>query len=246
MTISYSHNDNQWLDLGIDPATGKSRILGAGTNFQQRVGYPLFGLWYRNYTYSDANNDHVIQKSEVVVDTALSFQGVGFAKDLVSIASGVDLFSRKLRINFLFDHKGGGKVLEGNYFQCSSTPQACRESQDPTSPLELQARAVAVTYGTKVNGTTYTTRAGYVVPFDFWKFRELSAVVQLPDKVASQIRAQSGSSFVIAIRNLKTWTNFTGVDPEQNYGVSTTTELQNDFNTSPTPTYLTLRFNLKY
>ncbi len=246
VTFSASRNDNKWLDLGIDPATGKQRVIGAGTNLQQRKDYPLYGLWYRNFSYADANGDGVIQRSEVAVDTSLSFQGIPFAKDLISLASGFDLFQKRIRINMLFDHKGGGKLLEGNYFQCSSTPQACRETQDPKSPLELQARAVALKYGTSVNGTTYTTRAGYVVPFDFWKFRELSAVYTIPENVAARAHAGKGSTFMIGVRNIHTWTNFTGVDPEQNYGTSTTSELQQDFNTSPTPSYLTLRLNLHY
>ncbi|MEP6732147.1 MAG: TonB-dependent receptor [bacterium] len=245
VTGSISHNNNKWVDLGIDPATGNERIIGAGGVTQQRQGYPLFSQWYRNYTFADANGDGVIQKSEVAVDSALSFQGVGFAKDLASIASGIDLFHRKLRFNVLFDHKGGGRTLEGNYFQCASAPQACQETQDPTSPLWMQARAVANSYGTKIGGTTYTTRLGYFVPFDFWKLRELSAVVSLPERLTSAVRASNGSTLVVAVRNLKTWSNFTGVDPEQNYG-TTASEVANDFNTSPTPTYFTFRLNLKF
>ncbi|MFL5606028.1 MAG: TonB-dependent receptor domain-containing protein, partial [Gemmatimonadaceae bacterium] len=160
VTVSASRNDNKWLDLGTDPGTGLDRVIGAGTVTQQRKGGPLFGQWYRNYTFADANGDGIIQQSEVQVDTALSFQGVGFATKLISIQNGIDLFRGKLRINALFDYRGGGKTLEGNYFQCSSAPKACRETQDPTQPLWLQARAVAVTYGTKVNGTTYTSRVG--------------------------------------------------------------------------------------
>lgn len=159
--------------------------------------------------------------------------------------SGFDLFKRRLRINALFDYKGGGSTLEGNYFQCSSTPRACQETQDPTSPLWMQARAVAVTYGTKVNGTTYTTRKGYFVQAQYWKFRELSAVINLPNRINRMLASQNGSTFVIGARNLHTWTSFTGVDPEQNYGVNAN-EVSNDFNTSPPPTYFTFRFNLKY
>ncbi|MFL5605277.1 MAG: hypothetical protein ACJ8AD_02405, partial [Gemmatimonadaceae bacterium] len=250
VTVSASRNDNKWLDLGTDPGTGLDRVIGAGTVTQQRKGGPLFGQWYRNYTFADANGDGIIQQSEVQVDTALSFQGVGFATKLISIQNGIDLFRGKLRINALFDYRGGGKTLEGNYFQCSSAPKACRETQDPTQPLWLQARAVAVTYGTKVNGTTYTSRVGYFVPFDAWRFRELSGVISLPDRVTQTIRAQTGSTLVLGVRNLHVWTNFTGVDPEQNYGVGSSTaarpEVQNDFNTSPPPTYFTIRLNLKY
>jgi TonB-linked SusC/RagA family outer membrane protein len=244
VTLSASHNDNKWLDLGIDPGTGKSRIIGSGTATQERLGDPLFAQWYRNYSFNDANHDGIIQQSEVVVDTALTKHGVGFAKDLVSVQNGFDLFSHKLRVNAMFDYKGGGNGLDGNYFQCSSTPKACQETQDRTSSLALQARAVAQTYGTKVNGTTYTTRLGYFVNNQFWKFRELSAVVSLPERLTRLVNASSGSTIVLGARNLHTWSPFTGVDPEQNYGVSN--EVQQDFNTSPPPTYFTFRLNLKY
>jgi hypothetical protein len=50
---------------------------------------------------------------------------------------------------------------------------------------------------------------------------------------------------VFGLRNIHTWTSFTGVDPEQNYGVNAN-EIPQDFNTSPPPTYITFRLNLKY
>ncbi|MEP6494420.1 MAG: SusC/RagA family TonB-linked outer membrane protein [bacterium] len=255
VTVSASHNDNKWIDLGPDPSkcvtaagggtTCADLVIGAGTVTQQRKGDPLFSQWYRNYTYADDNHDGIIQVAEVHVDSLLSRAGVGFAKDIASVQSGFDVFHRKLRINALFDYKGGGSTLEGNYFQCSSTPKACRESQDPTAPLWMQARAVAVTNGTKLNGTVYTTRKGYFVQSQFWKFRELSGVISLPDRLNSMIRSQAGSTLVIGLRNLHTWTSFTGVDPEQNYGVNSA-EVSQDFNTSPPPTYITFRLNLKY
>jgi hypothetical protein len=253
--VSASHNDNKWVDLGPDPskcttATGGAQtcadlVIGAGTVTQQHKGDPLFSQWYRNYTYSDDNHDGIIQLAEVHVDSALSRAGVGFAKDVAAIQNGFDLFQRRLRVNVLFDYKGGGSTLEGNYFQCSSTPKACRESQDATSPLWMQARAVAITYGTKLNGTTYTTRKGYFVQSQFWKLREVSGTMLLPNRLTSMVRAMNGSSVTFALRNLHTWSSFTGVDPEQNYGVNGS-EVSNDFNTSPPPTYITLRLNLKY
>jgi TonB-linked SusC/RagA family outer membrane protein len=257
IVFSASHNDNTWLDLGKDPskvgcvqAAGQPAcddlVLGAGTATQQHKGDPLFAQWYRGYTYNDANGDGIIQVKEVQVNDTLSRIGVGYAKDLVSIQSGFDLFKRKLRITTMFDYRAGGNTLEGNYFQCSSAPKACRDSQDPTAPLWMQARAVAVTSGTRINGTTYTTRLGYFVPAQFWKFRELAASLSLPQRANRVLlNAKPGSSLVFSLRNIHTWTSFTGVDPEQNYGVNAN-EISNDFNTSPPPTYITFRLNLKY
>jgi TonB-linked SusC/RagA family outer membrane protein len=255
VTVSASHNANAWVDLGKDPSkcttdsSGNSvcqdLVIGAGTTTQQRKGDPLFMQWYRGYTYADDNGDGIIQQREVHVSDTLSKIGVGFAKDLASIQTGFDLFSRRLRLSALFDYRAGGNTLEGNYFQCSSAPKACRDSQDPTAPLWMQARAVAITYGSRVNNTTFTTRLGYFVPSQFWKWRELAASYILPDRINRMFIAQKGSTFVFGLRNIHTWTNFTGVDPEQNYGVNGN-EIANDFNTSPPPTYITFRLNLKY
>jgi len=255
ITVSASHNANAWVDLGKDPATcvtdsnGKRAcqdlVIGLGTTTQERKGDPLFAQWYRGYTYADKNGDGIIQRNEVQVSSQLSRIGVGFAKDLASVQTGVDAFQRRLRVSALFDYRAGGNTLEGNYFQCSSAPKACRDSQDPTAPLWMQARAVAVTYGTNVNGTTFTTPVGYFVPAQFWKWRELSATLLLPQRVNRFFAAQGGSTVAFGLRNIHTWTSFTGVDPEQNYGVNGN-EVTNDFNTSPPPTYITFRLNLKY
>jgi hypothetical protein len=220
-------------------------VIGLGGTTQERKGDPLFTQWYRGYTYADKNGDGIIQPSEVQVSSQLSKIGVGFAKDLAAVQTGFDLFQRRVRVSALFDYRAGGNTLEGNYFQCSSTPRACRDSQDPTAPLWMQARAVALTYGTNVNGTTFTTPLGYFVPDQFWKWRELSASFVLPMRLSRLFAAQGGSTLVFGLRNIHTWTSFTGVDPEQNYGVNGN-EVTNDFNTSPPPTYITLRLNLKY
>src|SRR4029078_12232492 len=170
--------------------------------------------------------------SEVTVEDTLSRIGVGFAKDMASIQTGFDLFQRRVRISGLFDYRSGGNTLEGNYFQCSSAPKACRDSQDPTAPLWMQARAVAVTTGSKTNGTTFTTRHGYFQSAQFGKFRCLAASYVLPTRVNRLLQSQNGSTIVFGLRNIHTWTSFTGVDPEQNYGVNSSRGT-NDFNNSP-------------
>jgi TonB-linked SusC/RagA family outer membrane protein len=265
ITVSGGHNQNKWVSLGTDPATCttaadgtvsdcQQRVIGAGTVVQERQGDPLFNVWYNSYTYADANHDGVIQASEVHVSDTLSSRGPGFANDVASIQNGFDLFKRRVRINATFDYKSGGNTLDDNYFRCSSTPKACRETNDPSTPLWEQARAVALMYGTKyANGTTYTTRGGYYMSNQFWKFRELSASIQLPQRINHYLQSQNGSTLVIGVRNIHTWSSYTGIDPEENYGVGGTSasnrslpEVGNDFNSSPPPTYFTFRLNLKY
>ena len=183
---------------------------------------------------------------EVHVDSLFQFYGYRVPRDIVSLQNGFDFFSGLLHINMMFDYKGGSSVLDGaNNFQCNTGPFACRDTQDPTVSLDRQAAAIAKTYGTTLNGTNYKSSLGYFRNNQFWKFRELSAVLQLPNVVRSRIRAQQGSSIVFGARNIHTWTSWTGVDPEANYGL-TQTEAQNEFQTTGLPTYFTMRLNLKY
>ena len=116
---------------------------------------------------------------------------------------------------------------------------------DPTAPLWMQARAVAATLGSLVNGTTQKTTLGYYVSDQFWRWRELSVTYTLPQQFLHMVRGGPGSTIVLGARNLHLWTKFTGLDPESNYGVNAS-EGQNEFNTAPQPTYLTARLNLKY
>jgi TonB-linked SusC/RagA family outer membrane protein len=243
VTISASHNSNKWVELGIDPTTGKERIIGAGLTTEQRQGAPLNAQWYKPYHFADKNGDGVIQRSEITVDTARFNTGYNVPRDIVSIQNGFDLFRRKLRIAAMFDYRGGGGTVDGtNGFDCTSAPQGCQENMDPTAPLWMQARAVAATLGDP-SGTK--TTLGYYMSDQFWRFREFSMTYTLPTKLISWVRGQAGSTLVFGVRNIHTWTKFTGLDPEANYGV-TTAEVQNEFNTAPQPTYLTFRLNLKY
>jgi len=249
VTLTGSHNSNKWLNVGLgNDASGNPIIIGAGQQTQQRPGYPLNAQFYRKYWYNDDNGDGILDQSEVHVsggnaDTALAFRGYNFPRDLFSVQTGLDLLDKKLRVNASFDYKGGGNSVDGaNNFQCNTGPFACRETQDKTAPLWMQARAVAKTYGT--NGIK-AGASGYYQPNQFWKFRELSAVVFLPKMVTSRIFAEQGSTLVLSARNLAKWTSFSGIDPEANYGVNAS-ENQNEFQTAAAPTYYTLRLNLKF
>ena len=158
-----SHISNKVLDLGIDPSTGLPRILrtaSQGGEARDIPGLPINGMWYHAYTYKDVNDDHIIQTSEVQVDTGWTFFGYRVPRDLFSVQNGFDLFNRALRISASFDYKGGYSTQDGaNNFQCNTDPFACRETQDPTAPLWEQARAVAKFYGSVTGGVRTKTSA---------------------------------------------------------------------------------------
>ena len=258
VTVSGSHFSNKVVDLGSVSSTctlpGATEpvaclIVNSGsTSGQAReiAGHPIFEQWYRPFTYHDDNGDGILQKSEVHVSPDFASFGYRVPRDIFSIVNGFDLFNRRFRVQAMFDYKGGNSALDGaNNFQCNTSPFACRATQDPKAPLALQAAAIAKTYGTTVDGVNYKSSAGYFVNNQFWKFREFSATLQLPKLVTDRLRAANGSSLVFGARNLHTWSSWTGIDPEANYGL-TQTESLNEFQTTGAPTYFTLRLNLKY
>ena len=149
---------------------------------------------------------------------------------------------------------------------CSTTSAAATRSTATTSSARRRRRRAATLrirrrrFGCRrarsrsrmarsTNGTTYTTRLGYFSPSQFWKFRELSAVDRASRSRQPLLRSEHGSTFVFGLRNLHTWTSFTGVDPEAELWCDGRHERccpSSDFNTSPPPTYFTFRLNLKY
>ena len=249
--LTGSHFSNKVVNLGIDQSNGQPRILitnsgSTSGQVRQMAGFPINAQWYRPYTYNDANGDGILQVSEVHVDSAFQYFGYRVPRDIFSIQNGLDFMGGALRLTMMFDYKGGNSILDGaNNFQCNTGPFACRDTQDPTVSLDRQAAAIAKTYGTTIAGTNYKTSLGYFRNNQFWKFRELSAVWRLPKAATSRIRAQDGSTLVFGVRNIHTWSSWTGIDPEANYGL-TQTEAQNEFQTTGLPTYFTFRLNLKY
>ena len=246
VTLTGSHLSNKVVDLGIDPNTGKPRTLGTGQARQipraadQQPVVPVL------HVQRCERRRHHPEVPRCVVDTGFKYYGYIVPRDLVSIQNGFDLFSRRLRVNMMFDYKGGNSILDGaNNFQCNTGPYACRDTEDPSFSQDRQAAAIAKQFGTTVAGTSYKTTVGYFRNDQFWKFRELSIVYQLPKMLNDRMRSQNGSSIVFGARNLHTWTSWTGIDPEANYGTSQS-ETQNEFQTTGLPTYFTVRLNLKY
>jgi len=235
-TVSASHNANKVLSLGLDGSGKPLLVNGTGAN-RDSVGFPVRGYYYRVYSYTDANNDGIIVPSEVTVDPTFRYVGNSIPADIASITNGFDLFGRKLRLQASFDYKGGYSISNGTLsFQCGNNP-ACPGLSNPNASLWEQARAVATTAKSPVN-----TSFGYLENGAFWRFRELSATYNLPNALLSRVRASS-ASLSFGARNLKVWTNYTGSDPEENFG---TGDVQSVFASSAPRRIYTLRLNLHY
>jgi len=245
VTLSGSHGSNKLVSLGLDPTGVPNKTIGTGS-LRDSVGLPINAYTYRAFHYTDANNDHYITTNEITVDANVSYTGYSMPRDVAAISNGFDLFSRRVRINSLFDYKGGGLLVNTNLsFQCNNTPKSCRDISTLDSPLGRQAAAVGMSG--PFTGQS-TTPVAYTEPLQFWRFRELSATVTLPQVVTKNwLRAESGA-ITLAGRNLHTWTSYRGVDVEEN-GIpifAFSNDVQNTTFSMGPRRYFTVKLNLHY
>ncbi len=235
VVIGASHNTNKVASLGVDANGNPNPTIGTGTT-RDSVGLPVLGFFSREYSYGDADGNGLITPDEVSVGDHFVYRGYSQPRDIVSIQNGVDLFSRKLHLQALFDYKGGFILYDNTVsFYCQQF-LTCYDETHTDVPLDKQARIVALRYKNP------STNAGFLENGQFWKLREVSATISLPDRLARSFRARD-VSLLIAGRNLHTWTAYTGIDPESNYG---TGDVQTDFSTTAPRTYFLARLNLHY
>ena len=196
LNVEVSRNKNKLVDLG-----GLPPITGFG--YQNRVGYPLFGLWWPRMTsYSDANKNGIIEPSEVQVSADPQFGGSSVPTRTLSFTPTITLYKR-LTLSGLLDRRAGFVNLNANeWFQCVPT-QNCRAINDPSASLEDQAKAIA-------GGTGL---GAYLEDASFWKLRELSMSYAIPEQYLGRAGVRSASLRLTA-RNLGIWSNFKSWDPE--------------------------------
>jgi len=238
VTINQSYNVNKVITLGpgISPIFFDGPL---GSNTQViKPGLPL-GAWYQpSYTFSDGNHDGIIEPNEVNVASAASPQGNRDPAQFLSINPQLTVF-KYFRISTLFDRQSD--VVDYNIseeLRCVDI-ENCQWDYDPHSSLKDQARIVAFDNG---------SQNGFLEDGSFWKWRELSVRATAPDDWTHRLRVSS-LSFTVAGRNLRTWTKYTGVDPEVNSTPGLTGAAafaQQEFATQPLVRYWTGRFDITF
>jgi TonB-linked SusC/RagA family outer membrane protein len=233
-TISASNNENELLSLGFLPGT-TTPVPPIIVNTQQKhvVGTPLGSYWQRPYTFSDVNGDGIIARSEIKLGDTAVYLGNILPKRELSFSPTATFF-KMFKVSALIDHKGGYKLFDNTRrFHCSFG--TCQETFDKSMPLADQAAAVAIALGTD---------AGYIENAAFTKLRELSFTLVAPDRFAQRLGVQN-LDFTVAGRNLKTWTDYKGFDPELN-SVAGANFSTSDFLTLPPSRTWTARINVTF
>jgi hypothetical protein len=232
VSVSAWGNKNRLIELGAGISPIVFGLGGASQRHEE--GYPLGSFWFVPFTYSDVNNDGIIQTSEVVNGTAANFVGTPFPSHGGALSTTVSL-GRRVRVYANFDGRFGHHLFNSTAeFRCGFG--ICRGLHDPSVSLEEQARSVA----SGVLGND----VGFVEDASFVKFRELSLTYTVPEQWANRVGAK-GLSVTIAGRNLHTWTKYTGFDPEISGGAQANFN-QFDFLSQAPVRYVAFRVNATY
>src|SRR3989449_9961563 len=135
----------------------------------------------------------------------------------------------------IFDGRLGNR-LDNSTEQFRCLLGICRGRRDATAPLAEQARAVAA--------VSYGLETGYFEEASFVKLRELSLTYFAPAAIARHLGA-SALSVSVTGRNLATWTNYSGIDPELNDAGQSNFNTA-EFLTQPPVRYFIARINLTF
>ena len=243
VNVTATKTRNRLVTLGIDPTTGaplEPIIFGLGSNTQRhQEGYPLGGYWQQTYTYDDVNDNGIIEFDEIEYGEE-EYLGTWSPTREASFQTNLTLF-RNVKLSGLLDYRGGFKNYNATEdFRCGSF--ICEGNfpgyeGGPSPSLAEQARAIAVGY----QGTV----AGFIEDADFVKLREVALTLGLPESIARRVRAQ-GLSLTLAGRNLKTWTEYSGVDPEVNFAGSGSNFASAEFLSQPPVRYWTARIDVNF
>jgi TonB-linked SusC/RagA family outer membrane protein len=254
LTASTLKNRIEKLGEGIAPIT-----LNRGEQ-QHREGFSAGGYFATPIKYNDANGDGKLSIAEVSVDTSkfLIVKNDAGGLDTLNVAYvgpqlpthteglGFDLtLFKNVTVSTLFEHRGGNRQLnETEYFRCrtqNSNPffGFCGALADPNASLASQAAFIGSSFA-QFNATPY----GYIEDASFTKWRELSVRFGIPDAIGNRVPQLKGAALTFSGRNLHTWTNYTGLDPEINESGGTNFT-QGEFNTQPPVRTFTIRLDFK-
>jgi TonB-linked SusC/RagA family outer membrane protein len=215
LTLNLSTNANKIVDLGIEGLD----TVQAGTFVRHVVGYPVGSWWEKRIVDAQFNaQGRLVAGSEMCDDgrggtvacTAAPrlFLGRPTPSREGAFMPALTLFNR-LRLAGMVDFKQGHHKLDGNLRVRCILFGRCRENFYPADYVDDPAWLAQTQ-----RGGTYVT--GLIQDASFTRLRELSATYTVPDAWAQRLGA-GRASISVAGRNLYTWTNYSGMEPEASF-----------------------------
>jgi TonB-linked SusC/RagA family outer membrane protein len=239
LSLSYSTNSNELISLGGTPPQ-------IGTNTRVVEGYPLFGFWENKILgWQDKNGDGLLTyfadpaRNEVFVDSVDSFIGYTQPRNLATLTTGFEFLNRRLRLQTLFDYRGGHRWYN-NTERIRCTRPNCGGRMDPNASFEDQAMVIAALEHPA------RTNVGYFQKGDYVRFRELSLQYSFSNDLAAKLLRARSANFVASARNLKLWTDYRGTDPESDFQATVDNDVPSEFQTLGPPSYFIVRLNVVF
>ncbi|MHB1225572.1 MAG: SusC/RagA family TonB-linked outer membrane protein, partial [Gemmatimonadaceae bacterium] len=210
MTFSISTNSNEIKDLGaVD-------TVSLGSNEAHVVGYPA-GSWFSRHLVSADFDPATKEAINLMCDNGTGgsvacssaprvFLG-NTAPETEGAFTTTFTFMKNFRLNALVDFKAGYKKLDGNERVRCYLFAVCRENFFPEEFDPVHVARVQ-------NGSTYIDE--YTQDASFTKLREVALTYNLPRSVVGRAGMNSGS-ITFAGRNLLTWTDYKGLEPEASF-----------------------------
>lgn len=221
--VGLAFNTNKLLFL--DP--NRSEELLGGLSYtpgmqRNRVGMPM-GAFLVQMPARKANGDFIFTDSlttrrtlllesdtagtcpgaTCVITPRLTFKGTPVPRRTITVGNNFTVF-KNVRFYAMIDHQGGFTQMNYKEYNRCALQNNCKLFNDPTADTTLRrVRAAA------------NSQPLYLEPGDFTKLRDVSISYDLPAVWASRLKA-SAATFTLAGHNLKTWTDYTGLDPEVN------------------------------
>lgn len=212
-------------DLTFSTATNRTKVVDLGgasfispsANIRHAVGYPVGAWWGKKVV--DATIDPTTGKATSVLCDPGSAGGapvlcanapVVFLGNTTPTSEGAFTstfgFLSRFSLYTLVDFKRGYKKLDGNRRVRCHLFIECRENYYPKefSPAIVGAVSSSAYVSDLINDASYT------------KLREISLSYTLPQGFATKFGA-ARAQLTIAGRNLHTWTNYTGLEPEASF-----------------------------
>jgi hypothetical protein len=215
LSVSLATNDNEVVSLGpaFDSLPLARQWVQSSTAIRHQVGFPV-GSWFEK-RITGATLDAAGVATNIMCDDGaggsvpcatapLVYLG-RTTPDLEGAVTSAFTLWRNLRLFALVDFKQGYHKLDGNTrVRCGFFGGRCREN---IFPKEFDPKRIAAIQSSN-------TLIDYLIDdASFTKLREVSATYTLPDAWAAYARA-SRASISLAGRNLYTWTNYGGLEPE--------------------------------
>lgn len=225
-------NEVEELGEGVEPI-----IFNRGLQ-RHAEGYPAGAFFQNEIIFSDPDGDGLLTLDDVSLGDEV-YIGPALPTWQRSLGARVRLFDW-ISVSTLFEGRGGHYTgNDSESFRCGfRSTRGCPAVGDPTTSIEEQAAYIADRY--------LGSALGYVEKADFYKWRELSVTLTPPASLTGRLGQLNGLRLTIAGRNLATFTDYPGLDPETVEGGGSANFSQSEFNTQPPVRYLMLRLDYSF